>query len=71
MISKSKIYYLLIFVALFYVATFFIQVRLISSQNGASSSSQSRAEIKYSIEDRKRIKSALGLSANKLANMVS
>lgn len=62
---KSKIYLFLLIVIGLYLATFFIQIRLISSQSRSES-----GEYRVSIEESRRIKQALGLSGEKLANMV-
>lgn len=63
---KSKIYLLLSVVLVFYLATFFIQVRLITSQDRSETE-----DLKISIEESRRIKHALGLSGQKLVNMVN
>lgn len=74
-VSKTNIYVLLIFTALFYLATFFIQIRLITSSNKNeydvdSSSSTTRTRSSISDEDKIHIKNALGISAKKLAGLV-
>lgn len=62
---KSKIYMFLLIVIVLYLTTFFIQIRLISTPSRAES-----GEYRVSIEESRRIKQALGLSGEKLANMV-